>query len=418
MVTGLIDTLVTLEPKTKVAQLALFGGAPAFAEALHVGRPNVPQGQARAHLLDDIADIFDRQWLTNHGPVVREFERQLACLTETRHAIAVCNATQGLQVAAHACGLTGEVIVPAFTFIATAHALSWIGLTPVFADVDAATHTLDPAQIERLITPRTSAILATHLWGTPCQTDALADLARRHRLQVLYDAAHAFGCSHQGRMLGSFGRAEVFSFHATKFVNAAEGGAITTDDDELAARMRRMVSFGFEDYDRVADLGTNAKMNELSAALGLTSLARTEELIAINRANYRAYRAGLAGLAGVRLLPYAEAEQRNYQYVVLEIAGAALTRDELLEILWAEGVKARRYFFPGCHRMEPYRSRRAGARSKRTLPVTERLANSVLVLPTGAAVSATDIARLCQLLEFVLTQADEVKWKLATVSRT
>ena len=153
-----------------------------------------------------------------------------------RNVIAVCNATVGLEIAIRALPMTGEVIVPAITFIATAHALQWQQITPVFCDIDPATHMLDPAEVETLITARTSGILGVHVWGRPCDVDALQDIADRHGLHLMFDAAHAFGCSHRGRMIGGFGRAEVFSFHATKFFNSFEGGAIATNDDELATQ--------------------------------------------------------------------------------------------------------------------------------------------------------------------------------------
>jgi dTDP-4-amino-4,6-dideoxygalactose transaminase len=396
--------------KFRLADLALLGAAPAFTEELHVGRPNVPVGAAREQLLDEIASILDRRWLSNGGPKVREFEREIARLTGARHAIAVCNATQGLQVVARACNLTGEVIVPAFTFIATAHALSWIGLEPVFAEADPLTHSIDPEQIERLITPRTSGIVATHLWGEPCQVEEIEALAARNGLQVIYDAAHAFGSSHRGRMTGTFGAAEVFSFHATKFINAFEGGAITTNDDALAARLRRMISFGFADYDYVADFGTNAKMNEASAAMGLISLATMDEIISANRANYLTYQAALRGVPGVRLFEFDEREARNYQYIVLEVADAGLSRDQLLAILWSEGIRARRYFYPGCHRMEPYAS--AAHTEAASLPVTERLAASVLALPTGTAISPAQVAEICAIIRLALSHADDVARRL------
>jgi dTDP-4-amino-4,6-dideoxygalactose transaminase len=405
--------------KSKMNDLALLGGAPSFSATLPVGRPNVPRGRARARLMSQLAEILDRQWLTNHGPVVARFEQEIQRLTGVRHAIAVCNATQGLQVAARACGLTGEVIVPAFTFIATAHALSWIGLQPVFADVDPATHTLDPQRIEKLITPRTSGIVPTHLWGNPCAVEQLEKIARWHELSVIYDAAHAFGCSRGGRLIGAFGEAEVFSFHATKFINSGEGGAITTNDDELAARMRRMGNFGFEGFDRVTDAGTNAKMSEMAAALGLAGIEMMDEIIEINRKNYAAYQAGLDGLPGVRLLPHAQSERHNYQYVVIEIEAdrAGLSRDQLRDVLWAEGIMARRYFHPGCHRMEPYLSQRAEGRLYQSLPVTERLAEAVLTLPTGASVGAGEIAMICQVICFALEHAHELILKLEGTAR-
>lgn len=394
--------------KQKLSQLTLFGGQPAFADSLHVGCPNVPEGEARVELLQRISALLDRRWLTNQGPLVLEFERAIAQLLGVRHAIVVCNATLGLQIAAKACGLTGEVIVPSFTFVATAHALNWIGLEPVFADVDPVRHTIDPEQIERLITPRTSAIVATHLWGNACAVERIAQIAHRHQLQVIYDAAHAFGCSHQGRMIGSFGRAEVFSFHATKFINSFEGGAITTNDDDLAWKMRRMMSFGFQDLDQVVSAGTNAKMSEVAGAMGLSSLSRIAEITAANQLNYEAYALRLAGLAGVRLLPLDDAETHNYQYVIAEVQGKGLSRDELVDVLWAEGIKARRYFYPGCHRIEPYVSQ---ARAY-SLPVTERLSDTVLALPSGTVVTPIEIAEVCSIIRLAMGNAAEVRQRL------
>lgn len=395
--------------KQKLSQLTIFGGQPAFADPLHVGCPNVPEGEARTELLQRISDILERRWLTNQGPLVLEFERAVARLLDVRNAIAVCNATQGLQVAAKACGLTGEVIVPAFTFVATAHALSWIGLAPVFADVDPLHHTIDPEQIEQLITPRTSAIVATHLWGSACAVEKLAQIAQRHRLQIIYDAAHAFGCSQQGKMLGSFGRAEVFSFHATKFINSFEGGVITTNDDELAWKIRRMLSFGFQNLDQVVSIGTNAKMSEVCAAMGLSSLKMMSEITAANRLNYEAYALRLAGLSGIRLLSLDEAETRNYQYVIVEVQGKGVSRDQLLEVLWSEGIKARRYFYPGCHRMEPY----IAQPRTHSLPVTEQLSETVLALPTGTVITPTEIAQVCAIIRLAMNNAEEVRQRLA-----
>ncbi|HLB83912.1 MAG TPA: aminotransferase class I/II-fold pyridoxal phosphate-dependent enzyme, partial [Steroidobacteraceae bacterium] len=235
--------------KERVEDLAIAGGPPAFRESLHVGRPNIGD---RARLLERINDLLDRRWLTNDGRYVRELEAELARRIGVRHCLAVCNATLGLQLAARALDLSGEVIVPAFTFVATAHALQWLGIAPVFADIDPRTHNIDPAHVEALVNERTTGILGVHLWGRACDVRALAAIARRHRLRLLFDAAHAFGCSHDGRSLGSFGDAEVLSFHATKYVNSFEGGAVTTDDDTLAARVRAMRNFGLAGGDRAA----------------------------------------------------------------------------------------------------------------------------------------------------------------------
>jgi dTDP-4-amino-4,6-dideoxygalactose transaminase len=396
--------------KHSLAELALLGGRPAFDELLHVGRPNLGD---RQRLLDRVNDLLDRRWLTNDGPYVQEFERRLVDLLGVRHCVAMCNGTVALEVAIRAAALSGEVIVPAFTFIATAHALQWLGITPVFCDVEPTTHSLDPRRVEALITPRTTGILGVHLWGEPCQIEALSAIARTHHLRLLFDAAHAFSCSYGGRMLGNFGDAEVLSFHATKFFNTFEGGAVLTNDDELATRLRLMRNFGFIGYDDVASIGTNGKMSEISAAMGLTDLESLDDFVAVNYRNFKDYQRLLADVPGVRLLPVDQSERRNYQYVVLEIDESIthVSRDQILAILWAENVRARRYFYPGCHRMEPYRSSLPDPGCR--LPQTERLVRRVLVLPTGTAVDLEAISTICAILRLVISRGLEVAGRLA-----
>jgi dTDP-4-amino-4,6-dideoxygalactose transaminase len=392
--------------KHSLDDLAIFGGTPAFQEMLHVGRPNIGH---RERLLERINDLLDRKWLTNRGPYVQEFEQRLADMIGVKHCIAMCNATVGLEIAIRAAGLTGEVIVPSMTFIATAHALQWQEITPVFCDIDPRTHNLDPGRVEELITPRTTGIIGVHLWGRPCDVEALAGIAHRRNLKLLYDAAHAFGCFHNGRMIGSFGDAEIFSFHATKFFNTLEGGAVVTNNDDLAATIRLMKNFGFAGLDNVIYIGTNGKMNEVSAAMGLTSLESLDEFIAVNYRNYKQYQHELAGIPGVRLVTYNEAEKRNYQYIVLEVDEAVtlVSRDQLVGILQAENVLARRYFYPGCHRMEPYRSYfpHAGL----LLPETEKLVQRVLSLPSGMAVGEGEISQVCQIIRTVVKHGQEVR---------
>jgi len=372
---------------------AVSGGSPIFEHPLHVGRPNVGD---RATFLARVEDALDRVWLSNDGPYVRELEAHIEQLLGVRHCIAVCSGTVALQIMAEACGLTGEVIVPSFTFVATAHALEWQGVTPVFCDVDPRTHNIDPARVEDLITERTTGILGVHVWGRPCDVEALQAIADRHGLVLAFDAAHALACSHNGRMIGNFGAAESFSFHATKFFNTFEGGAITTNDDEVAARCRLARNFGFDGPDHVVSVGINGKMNEVCAAMGLTNLEALSTFIEVNTRNYRAYAEGLEAIPGVDLIQYSQAEQSNYQYVVIEVdeGRAGLTRDQLHAILTAENVLARRYFYPGCHAMVPYCSRPLRA----SLPQTERLTGRTLSLPTGTGVDVNDIRVICQLI--------------------
>jgi dTDP-4-amino-4,6-dideoxygalactose transaminase len=387
------------------AELAIFTGKPAFRRILHVGRPNIGDREA---LLRRINSILDSRWLTNGGPFVQEFERRVADAAGVTHCVATCNATVALEVAIRALELKAEVIVPSFTFVATAHALQWQKITPVFCDIDPATHNIDPRKVEQLITPRTSAILAVHLWGRPCEVSELEDIAAKHHLKLLFDAAHGFGCSYRGQKIGGFGHAEVFSFHATKFVNAGEGGAVVTNDTALATRMRLMKNFGFTGYDTVSSIGTNGKMSELSAVMGLTNLESQAEFTRTNRVNFETYEANLRGIRGLSLLGYNEENSPNYQYVVLEVDAVetGITRDELLAVLHAENVLARRYFYPGVHRMEPYGSCFPGASVG--LPQTEALADRVLVLPTGTAVRPVDIRKICVIIRVAIEHGAEI----------
>jgi dTDP-4-amino-4,6-dideoxygalactose transaminase len=395
--------------KKESHDLAIFGGVPALRQKLHVGRPNVGN---RERLLGRINDILDQRWLTNSGPYVQEFERKISDMIGVKHCIATCNATVALEIAIRAAGLVGEVIVPSFTFIATAHALQWQEITPIFCDIDPCTHNLNPHQVAQMITPRTTGIIGVHVWGRPCEVEALTEIAHRHNLKLLFDAAHGFGCSYKDCMIGGFGDAEVFSFHATKFFNTFEGGAVVTNDDDLAARVRLMKNFGFAGYDDVVHIGTNGKMSEVSAAMGLTSLENMEEFITINYRNYKEYQQEFTDVPGVSLVTFDASEKRNYQYVVLEIDQAVtrISRDQLQEVLWAENVLARRYFYPGCHRMEPYRSYfpHAGL----LLPETEKVVQRVLSLPTGTAVGPDEIAKICHLIRFVVEHGAEVTLKL------
>jgi dTDP-4-amino-4,6-dideoxygalactose transaminase len=331
-----------------------------------------------------------------------------------RHCVAICNGTVALEIAIRALGLRGEVILPAFTFVATAHALQWQEITPVFCDVDPETHNIDPSKVEELITPRTTGIIGVHVWGRPCEADALTDIGERRGLKVMFDAAHALGCSWQGRPIGGSGAAEVLSFHATKIVSTFEGGAIVTNDDALAQKIRFMKNFGFSSYDEVSHLGINGKMPEISAAMGLTGLASFHDFVATNRRNYARYAKELADVPGVELIGYNEVDTPNYAYVVLEVdeAVAGLDRDTLYRCLHRENVLARRYSYPGCHRLQPYRSLFPHAHL--LLPETEALGRRVLALPTGTSMEEADVSAVSALVRFLISHAGDVRSRLGS----
>ncbi|MEM8709760.1 MAG: DegT/DnrJ/EryC1/StrS family aminotransferase [Planctomycetota bacterium] len=403
--------------KTDVS-LAYLGSRPAFDEKLHVGLPNIGD---KARLMSRIEDLLDRRWLTNNGPYVQAFEKRVAEMIGVKHCIAMANGTIGLEIMTRAAGLTGEVIVPSFTFVATAHALKWQEIRPVFADVDPKTHCLDPARVEELITPQTTGIIGVHCWGQPAAALELQQIADRHGLALMFDAAHAFGCAaspdlDEGakdparmRMIGSLGRAECFSFHATKVINCFEGGAVTTDDDELAEAIRLMRNFGFEGKDNVTHIGSNGKMSEVSAAMGLTSLDAYDEFVERNRRNYNAYAARLGAINGLEVFPHDDSRPHNFHYVVFEVDedAAGLSRDELVTVLEAENVLARRYFYPDSHRMEPYRSNQPTAHL--VLQETERLCQRVMSFPNGGSVDEEAIDRIGQIIEHALANRDSVR---------
>ncbi|MGD9612210.1 MAG: DegT/DnrJ/EryC1/StrS family aminotransferase [Kiritimatiellia bacterium] len=394
--------------KKQPSDLACLGGQPLFAEKLYVGRPNLC---ARAKLHAALDQIFDNRWLTNDGPFLRRFEETLQAFLGVRHVVAVCNATIGLQMVYRALGRARparrKALMPAFTFIATAHAWEWEGGAPVFCDVDPERHLLAPDDAEAKLDDEAALIVGVHTWGQPCQIDQLEALAKARQIPLVFDSAHAFSNFHGSRRIGGFGAAEVFSFHATKFFNTFEGGAITTNDDALAAELRHMRNFGFAGYDQVARLGTNGKMQEISAAMGLCLLDELDGLLETNRRNYRAYRAAFAGVSGISLLELEKPETLNCQYVVGTLAPElpAFARDLLVDVLWAENVLARKYFHPGCHRAAPYAARAPVP----VLPVTDDLCRRVVVFPTGTAVAPDQIRQIADTVRFVLEHADDVQ---------
>ena len=367
--------------------------------------------------MERLGRVVDSRRLTNMGPEVAELERRVADVAGARHCVATCNATVALELAARALGMSGEVVLPSFTFVASANALWWQGIRPVFCDVDPRSHCLDPERVEQALTPRTGGILGVHLWGKRVRRRG----PRRGRLAargtLLFDAAHAFGATARGRPIGSFGHATVFSFHATKVINTFEGGAIVTDDEELATRLRLMANFGFSGEDRVEYLGVNGKMSEPSAAMGLCSLDILDDLMAHNADVRGAYARGLDGVPGVALLPVDARERNNGHYVVMlvDASRAGLTRDEIVAALRLENVMARRYFHPGCHRMKPYAEIDPPGPAA-SLPVTEDLADRVAVLPTGQSVGREEATRLALILRTLVESAPQVHAALARSS--
>ena len=356
---------------------------------------NVPIIPDRSTLQRYVDRVLDTGRFSNNGPLVRELESRIAERIGAAECVLVANATLGLQLLMKALDLTGEVIVPSFTFMATPNAVSWQGLTPVFCEIDSTTHNLDLRACERAIGPDTSAILAVHVWGRGCRPTAFQTLADREGISLFFDAAHGFDCWSEGHRLGCNGEAEVFSLHATKSFHCGEGGAITTRSAELARELRMRRNFGFTGYDRISTIGINAKLPELSAALGLANLETYDESVSASKETHRVYTDELERRLDIRPIQYAEHNHCHYVVVEWPSDRFAVSRDTLVDSLHGENVIARRYFYPGCHRMTPY----AGETGRMDLGQTEELCARALVLPAGAQIEKADVTKICEFIE-------------------
>jgi len=354
---------------------AVQGGRPLFPDGLPLARPSVPDPAAVA---ERIRGILESGVLTN-GPYVREFEERAAEYLGVRHAVAVSSCTAGLMLVLRAADLTGDVVLPSFTFQATAHAVSWNGLRPAFADIDPATLTLSAGAAARATGMRASAILATHTYGTPADVDGLAEAAEQSGIRLFFDAAHAFGARHGDRRVGGFGDAEVFSLTPTKPLVAGEGGLVATGDEALAGEVRLARDYGKEpDYDcRI--IGLNARMSELHAAVALASLEGIDERIARRNAIATAYREALNEIHGIGFPSVRGDDLSTYKDFTILVEARAFGRNAtaLGEALAAEGVETRRYYAPPVHRTRAYRAVANGGH----LPVTDEAAARVLTLP-------------------------------------
>lgn len=371
----------------------------AFDEPVYVTRPLLPDLRTYVSALEA---IWKRRWLTNEGQVHDALEQALCGYLRISHVSLVANGTMALMLAYRALELSGEVITTPFTSPATVNALTWCGLTPVFADIDPVDLTIDPSAVEAAITPRTSAIVGVHIYGMPCHVERLQAIASRHGLRLIYDGAHAFGTEINGAPISDFGDATTLSFHATKLFTTAEGGAIVVKDAQFKRRLDTWKRLGFEDEATIVVPGINARMNELEAALGLANLG----LVAAER-DARAelaqvYSSRLAGHAGLTCyeIPKTMRNSRLYFVIRVDSAQALISRDDLREQLKSFNVFARRYFHPLCSTL-PYFSGLPSAQLG-NLPVAERAVTEVLCLPFYGTLGADGAHRICDMIDHIL----------------
>jgi len=380
----------------------VLGGAPLFASPLNIVAPVVPGIE---EVGPRVAEILANGQLTNDSRYVREFEAALESRLGVA-AVTTANGTWSIVLAMKALGLEGEVIVPSYTYCASAHAIRWAGAAPVFADVLPDTFTLNPDAVRAAITPRTTAILAVHIYGHPCEVDELTALAAEKGLALLFDSAHAFGATYRGGAIGTFGRAESFSFHATKTLPIGEGGCVATSDRELAGRLRLWRKFGDAGDEDSQVAGTNAKMQEFNAILGLAGLPAVDGTIARRRGYADALRKRLSPVAGLRFQeerPYVRSSMQNFATLVDERL-FGLSRDEVYRGLAAENIRCRRYFHPPVHRQKAYAGLPHGP-----LPVTSAVSDAVLSLPFHSLMTSSQIEKIGDAFAMLHAHAPRVR---------
>jgi len=375
---------------------AISGAKPRFDKPIPIGQLYFPSWERYEA---SFRGIFERQYYTNNGPLLTELEDKLQRFLGVKHAICVSNATFGLMMAAEVMNLSGKVILPSFTFIASAQSLSWSGIEPIFCDVDPLTHQIAIEKLDALIDEHVTGIMGVNLWGGACNPVALEQYAQKHGLKLYFDSAHAFGCAVDNTKIANFGSVEVFSFHATKVLSATEGGCVCTNDDDLASRLRSIrPSYGNTDSVEITKVA-NARMSEAQAAIALLSLEDFPKNQQKNETLFRLYEERLRNIPGIRLVIPAGVSFSNYQYIVCEVDEKifGLSRDSLITVLKAENVNARRYFYPGTHRSIGYL--KSLPEYNDTLPVTDSLCATCLQLPVGAMVGFDDVAAICEIID-------------------
>lgn len=399
-----------MQKKLTIDDLALFGGKPLFAHVRPIGQLAVPD-EARFFALAEKA--FERRCLAG-GPIAAELEDRLAHLHGVRHCIANANATLALIILIHvlAKGRRGEVIMPAFTYPGLPHIAKWAGQVPRFCDIDRETHALAPSAVEAAVGSKTTVILGVHQVNSPCFIDELTEISARTGVDLIFDSVHGAHCTYQGRPIGQFGRAEVFSLHATKLLNGFEGGYITTNDDSLADTLRAFRNFGFRSGAKAETLGMNSKLNEIHAALALSCLDHQGQVIARNKERYEAYQAAFEGLPGLSWVRYPDdGEQWNYEFALLDVGeGWPLTRDQTITLMRSENALARPYYDPPLH-LSPHVPKGLETPS---LPVTEELSKRFIQMPVGERLSFEDISRLGALFRFFRQNAVGIAKRMPT----
>ena len=342
-------------------------------------------------------DIWKRKWLTNNGHYHEELEKALANYLGVKYISLFTNGTLPLITALQAMRITGEIITTPYSFVATTHSIWWNGLKPVFVDVDESTGNINPEKIEAAITPHTTAIMPVHVYGTPCNTERIQEIADIYGLKIIYDAAHAFGVRINGESVLKAGDMSTLSFHATKVYNTIEGGALICHDEATKKRIDYLKNFGFADETTVVAPGINSKMDEIRSAYGLLNLKQVDSAIEKRKDIANKYRAALKDIAGIRFLPDIEGVRHNYAYFPIFISEEyGVSRDNLYALLQKHNIYGRRYFYPLISTFSAYKG--LDSANPANLPVAHKLANQVLCLPMFATLDDEGVNRVIEII--------------------
>jgi dTDP-4-amino-4,6-dideoxygalactose transaminase len=365
-----------------------------FEKPIYVTRPFLPPLE---EFCQGLQEIWKTRWLTNNGPILQRFTKELCNFFETDNVCLLNNGTLALQIALQGMGISGEVITTPFTFVATTHALVWNKIRPIFVDIEPEYYTIDPEKVEAAITPWTTAILAVHVYGHPCKLNALADIASRHNLKLIYDAAHVFGVKVGTKSIAHFGDLTMFSLHACKAFHSIEGGLLIFQEAGLKGIFDYLKNFGFENEVEVVMVGTNAKMNEMQALMGMIVLKYLEEIIHKRARITDLYRHRLKDVPGIHLLPALPSDIRyNYAYMPVEVDEQefGMSRDALYENLKQYNVYTRRYFYPLVCDYACYRN----ISLKDPLTIARRVADRILTLPIYDGLKLSEVETICEII--------------------
>ena len=367
-----------------------------FKEPIYVTRPML----APINMVNKkIKEIWKSQWLTNNGPQHQLLEKEIGKTLKTKNVSLFNNGTIALLVAIKALDLKGEVITTPFTFAATPHSLFWNNLKIVFCDIDPNSMCIDADKIESLITPKTSAILAVHVFGNPCNVYKIEEIAKKYNLKVIYDCAHAFQLEINNKAISNFGDINMFSFHATKLFNTLEGGCLTTKDPEIKKRIDLLKNFGILDEDHVEIVGINGKLNEVQAAIGLINLEIINKERQKRKKMEEFYIKNLKNIKGIKIFKSKNVTQPSYQYFAIQIDEKeyGLSRNELYKKLKEYNVFSRKYFYPLCSNFSCYKDNKSGKLQK--LPISNKIVNEVLSLPFYGNLKKTEVEKICQIIK-------------------